>query len=132
MADKWIQLQSADGTDNLFPASSMDLLWENSSPTTNYGSATAQFVSTGYKKTLVIYESATGSPYNAYRVPLIIIQQDVAYSCTSQIGSRLRLRYATWTTSGITFTECEKWETYASGSSKDNSCLIPYQIYGIK
>ena len=130
--DKWIQLQSADGVDNLFPTSSMDLLWENSAPTSNYGASTAQFTSSGYKTLYLIYETATGSPFNAYRVPLIIAQQNIAYSCVTCAGSRTRLRYATWTSTGVTFTECEKWETYASSSSKDNSCLIPYQIYGIK
>lgn len=55
MADKWIQLMSEDGTDNLFPTSKMDLLWTNASPTSTFNSQTLSIDLTDYE--LIVIEA---------------------------------------------------------------------------
>ena len=107
-------------------------LWENSATTTNYGAGTATFDSTGYEALFLIYVGATGSGYNNIYVSMPLVKKDINYLCTSMIGSRLRLRYSKWTTSGVVFTECNRYQTYGGSADTDNSCLIPYRVYGIR
>ena len=128
MADKWIQLMSEDGTDNLFPVTKMDLLWTNASPTTAFTPQTVSLDLSDYR--------LIGIEFNYYKGTV-----DFVVTCFMQkhgfkemcIGSALgkpAYRGATVTNSGVTFTEGNTGN--GSTYSTNNDVQIPYKIYGVK
>ena len=128
MADKWIQLQSSDGEDNLFPKGKMELLWTNSAPTSSFSAQTVQLDLTNYGMVAIMVEESTSySDYlTTYYVPVGAKKYEILQSF-----SNLRYRYVNVTSAGVGFEAGNKYATYGTKST-DNSLLIPYQIYGIK
>ena len=106
MADKYIQLQSADGTDNLFPITMSDenLLWTNGSP-----------------KVAITFASITLAPP---RVPRYLIIEYLQYGASSTLDYYCYtvLIPNTWTTmtsiryDGSTNLPCEQAMRYDSAT----------------
>lgn len=106
-------------------------LWENGSPTSSYGATTAEFNSDGYEVLYLIYVGATGSGFNSVYFPITLVKRDFKYGSSVVVADILRLRYATWKNNGIEFTNCNRYRTYGTPET-DNTCLIPYRVYGIR
>lgn len=117
MADKWIQLQSADGLDNLFPVLRLDLLWTNASAGARWSSQAVTLDSTGYRLLLVCCINNMNSI--DYPVPFLIGKDEIHYGMA--INGYGRGCYAS--NSKVTFVDANTTAT--------DRC-IPYKIYGVK
>lgn len=127
MADKWIQLMSEDGVDNLYPTSHMDLLWENASPTATFSAQTVSLDLSGYHYVYVIVRATTGEAHFGSHIVPVGTSQELLCVATTY----LRKRNATISTNGVTFdggynqSSINSWEASTASA-------IPYRIYGIK
>lgn len=127
MADKWIQLQSSDGGDNLFPTSHMDLLWTNANPTGSFAAQTVSLDLSSYRFVYIetIYNAADAN--NRYiNYNLCIKNTKVTLIGDQGEGGAIGRRSANISDTGITFTT-----GYINGSSNADAC-VPKNIYGIK
>ena len=125
MADKWIQLMSEDGTDNLFPTSKMDLLWTNASPTSNFAAQTVALDLSKYSKVIINYRWAT-SATEQYLGRINIVGRTTIDDCCNPNNTSVQgVRTYTSSITGIYF-----YGAYTSSSS--NNIMIPLEIYGIK
>lgn len=128
MANKWIQLMSADGTDNLFPVGKMDLLWTNSAPTSSFSSQTIPIDTTPYKFLVIILAFSTSTDSES----VYWMINNATYNLYWGANRNYRRR-VTKTDSGIEFEACQYFGTYAnSTTTTSNTNLIPIEIYGIK
>lgn len=125
MADKWIQLMSEDGTDNLFPTSKMDLLWENANTSVQFTAQTLTINGLSDYSMVAIY--IRGSLYrNAYFLQWFFVDKgDVQL----MFGSYDHAVTAN-TTRTVTFNATSNQITFSASS--DANTMIPYQIYGIR
>lgn len=123
MADKWIQLMSEDGTDNLFPTSKMDLLWTNASPSSNFAAQTVSLDLNTYKYVRIRYEVTS-----AWQVLFDFFVDNVKYVAhfVTENNSNSRVRDIVVSSTGITF-----GNGIANGST-NNAEMKPIKIYGIK
>ena len=117
MADKWIQLMSENGTDNLFPTSKMDLLWTNATPGTAVTNQTISLDLSTYKYILVVMKPSSQNWYQTTVIPM-----DLA-GLTNSVGTYYGGYYRgiIVSTSGVTIT-----------SGNDAASASPFKIYGIK
>ena len=134
MADKWIQLMSEDGTDNLFPTSHMDLLWTNASPNSSFLSQTISMDLSNYKHLIIEFKNSGSYTDNK----LVYLLAMAPIGLQSQINHLLKtdvnhwwLRKFTANINGITF-DVGTILYLSSSSTTDNNIMIPYRIYGIK
>ena len=132
MADKWIQLMSEDGENNLYPTSHMDLLWENASPTSDFAAQTVALDLSGYTKVVVIvnyhkdsYSSQSEHGGCGYGFALVGGEQSNVTVYASYGSGGVFSRSFKATISGVEFTQTR----YASVG---NVGAIPLRIYGIK
>ena len=125
MADKWIQLMSEDGTDNLFPTSKMDLLWANASPSSNFAAQTVSLDLSRYAKVIVNYRWATSDTSQYLGRTNIIGRSTIDDCCNPTNTATQGVRTYTSSTTGISFLD-------AYTGSKSNNIMIPLEIYGIK
>ena len=128
MADKWIQLMSEDGTDNLYPTSKMDLLWENASPSSSFAAQTVSIDLTKYSK--VVMQAIEGTGYSNINNYLALTDGSTIIMQNS--FGKNRYRYVTVSSSGIGFDDGKIYNSYASSATTDNSVIVPSKIYGIK
>lgn len=123
MADKWIQLMSEDGTDNLFPTGKFDLLWTNSAPTSAFSPQTLSIDFSKYNHILVICK--------------VIANQDMRFANYMIKGQVTTLMSFNQNASGcfqrlecvFTDTQITFGTAYRSGSANNDS-TIPLLIYG--
>ena len=120
MADKWIQLMSENGVDNLYPTSNMDLLWENASPTTSFSAQTISLDLSEYK---YIYLVGNDSVVGTRPSTLII---------TGNRGQLVVAAASSGRRNVITRTSEISFEIGLTGDQTNNNRCIPYQVYGIK
>lgn len=102
------------------------LLWENSSPTSNFAGRTIQGNLSAYDAVLIEYAVST-TYYN--QVESMIVLKDGnewTLSCLVLGGTTVRTRKVSVTNSGITFADGNQ------GTSSNNSAIIPTAIHGIK
>ena len=129
MADKWIQLMSEDGADNLFPTSKMDLLWTNASPTSSFAEQTVQLDLSNYSTIVIMY-----APYDSLQYySSMICFKGTIYLVTTDMGSggaASVARKATISNTGIAFETARLG--YNGTATNNNTYIIPYKIYGIK
>ena len=128
MADKWIQLMSEDGTDNLFPTSKMDLLWTNASPNSSFDSQTVALDLSGYKFVGIVikfYIDKNGYSFTIIPVP---VTNYSAISVTSDTDTDVRYRMVTTTSNGVSFGVGRN----TGDTTTNNGRAIPQKIYGIK
>lgn len=130
MADKYIQLQSADGVDNLYPIGKMDLLWTNSSPTSNFS---AQTILNGqidnYNYFLIEFKGSTGAKSN--HLFQIVAKTTSSQRLVSPCDTILTRIITNITNNGIVFEGAFNTNPYGSIVS-GNNCVIPLTVYGIR
>ena len=131
MADKWIQLMSEDGTDNLFPTSKMDLLWTNASPSSSFAEQTISIDLSSYSAVVVeTVHDEDGAPYG-FNFICEKNRQTTLTTFSMRVTFRVRRRGCTVTDAGISFLDAydsASWEN----NSKLNNVAVPFKIYGIK
>lgn len=126
MADKWIQLMSEDGTDNLFPTTKMDLLWTNASPTSSFSAQTVSLDLSDYNVFLLRCRTAT-TQTNCF-ISVCVKGNNVlngSYPFITQADNVSRI--VDIDNSGFVFGAGR-----AGTNTSVNGDIIPYQIYGIK
>ena len=123
---------SEDGTDNLFPVSKMDLLWENASPTSAFAAQTISLNLADYDAILVRYN---GSGYqnvvaNTTRCDLFFIGGGDGMLIIPTFTNIFGTRQLTVSTTGIVFST--GYHIAGSTNSANNYAAVPMKIYGIK
>lgn len=130
MADKWIQLQSSNGEDNLFPTTKMDLLWTNSSPNSSFASQTLALDLSGYKIIYILFrriQNEVAYFMDAGIVDILNASTDEKFINSNVTGGSIVLmRWWRPMTTGIWFADATR------NGTTSNTDFIPYQIYGIK
>lgn len=113
-------------------------LWENASPTSSFAMQTISLDLSGYQKVYIDYlgDSGNGIWYTAPSwvgaMTALQFHTQVYGYATSEVPY-IFSRIANVTTSGITFNSCFLRLTgNGSYQTVQNSCAIPYRIYGIK
>lgn len=131
MADKYIQLQSADGVDNLFPIGILDLLWENSSPTSNFS---AQTILNGqisdYNFFLIEFKGSTGATSN--HLFQVVAKTSSTQRLISAYDYILVRVINSITNNGIAFSNGAQIIPYGTVNTADNKYVIPLAVYGIR
>jgi len=131
MADKWIQLMSEDGTDNLFPTSKMDLLWENASPTSAFSAQTLNNINTsGYKWILFdIKTHLTSSLYVYFLAKPIDYIRPYFVTDSTTANNNLTYRNIELNGSQVIISSPVR----GSGNVvSENNAVVPIKIFGIK
>ena len=125
MADKYIQLMSEDGTDNLYPVGKLDLLWTNSSPTASFSSQTVSLDLSKYRLVMISYCYSYNSEYYQTMIQPV---DGLTYRCTTgnSTNNNNGVRAGTATATGVVFT------AGAYNGASNNQYVIPYKIYGIR
>lgn len=107
---------------------SMELIWENQSPTSSFASQTTAMDLSDYDALLIVYRnSTTSSVYTSMILP-------IGYSMRL-LGSASYLmvyRDTTITEDGVKYGSGQSVRTYGSAPTADNTMMIPRTIYGIK
>lgn len=131
MADKWIQLQSSNGEDNLFPVSKADLLWTNAASSS--AGFTAEIDLSNYDFIGIFYINATDISVSARRYCFNIFpKSDISYQINATYGGKILARTITSITdSGVVFNNGAWYSAYGSATDSAYSC-VPYQIYGFR
>lgn len=109
----------------------LDLLWTNANPSSNFAAQTLSLNLSSYKFILIVCRAAT--------------TRDMLFTNVCTIGSEpwqqklfvpdytMRNRYCTVTTTGISFDSAFYYATYAnSAATSTDAQVIPYKIYGVK
>lgn len=126
--DKWIQLQSSDGVNNLFPVSKMDLLWENETPTSSFA---AQDIAVDLSKYTRIYITMklvnTSSDTNYMDYIVLKDQRRLLWSNATFIY----IRHITCSDTKVNVEAGYKVTTYNGSLTQDNTVMIPYKVYGL-
>lgn len=131
--DKWIQLQSSDGVDNLFPVGKMDLLWTNATPNTNFGEQYINLDTTGYKSFIGVFAWGVQTGLDVVYSTLLIPAKNLNCRVSARIASTDKFRQCRVEDTRVWFSDCSSFPSYAQSSSGVvNSTIIPYKIYGIK
>ena len=120
MADKWIQLMSENGVDNLYPTSNMDLLWENASPTSSFAAQTLSIDLSGYKSVIGSFKHFTND--NTQR-NYFIQKNGIAHIIQTPNVAASSTPYRT--------VSCDNQGITLNGGS-NTSGAIPIAFYGIK
>ena len=108
---------------------SMDLLWENPSPTSNFLAQTISLDLSSYKYIILNVRLDAGDGDNE-GTNIICLKE-----LTSRINSTrttLSYRYVTVTDAGVKFSDARSTNTLGSSATVNNNYAIPYRIYGIK
>ena len=133
---KTINSQSLLGSGNIIisAAVTIDLLWTNANPTSNFaGQTISDLPISDYDYFVIVYNSATGAS-NRDHQSILVLEKDETYTTLVSAGGTFRTRKFTVNSSGsVTFQDNYNFPTYArtSDSTVDNSCCIPLYIYGI-
>ena len=129
MANKWIQLQTIDGTDNLFPINRMDLLWTNSSPTSDFSAQTVELDLSDYDAVLVTFKWGKDSANPSINVVALV---GVGLGIASSVYNSRVYREFTPTATGIQFAAGAYGSSVSASMATGNGSAVPYQIYGIR
>ena len=120
----------SDGIISALASSSLtvDTLWTNASPSSNFANQSIAIDMTDYKLILV---SCLYSTSSTNHMMYILNENDDYYMIWP--AYRNYRRVVTKTSSSLTFEDCVYWGTYASSSTTtSNSNIIPVNVYGIK
>ena len=123
MADKWVQLMSENGEDNLYPTSKMEFLWTNASPSSSFGGQTVALDLSSYSFVYLISRSDhSGTCYadNIYPIPCSNASLNTPLYGNSDDSQTSR--NMTISSSSIVF----------AGKNTNRNATKPIKIYGIK
>lgn len=111
----------------------MDLLWTNSSPTSNFNAQTLNIDFSNYAEILIIYRSFT-SVANFFEITIPISDVGQAKEMFYNVYGKFGYRNATLasTLKSLSFGNGLFYENYGGSDSTRNDMGIPYKIYGIK
>ena len=115
----------ASGVDTVKVGCDIDLIWENSSPTSSFSAQTVAMDLSEYNYlTLVFKYSTTSAYYNTLAVPTdgLTYRVTIGNSQNSNNG----IRNFTTSATGISF------EAGYYNASSNNTYLVPYKVYGIR
>ena len=129
MADKWIQLQSADGIDNLFPIGKVDLLWTNSSPSSGFTNQTVELDLSSYRFVYGLVAVVNSASTLLY--PLLLKVGAGSQYCFVSEGNARSYRTFRPTTTGIVISSASTANFGNSVGTNNNYC-IPEYFYGIR
>ena len=103
----------------------MDLLWTNASPTSAFAAQTVSVDLSDYEEIYIIFRI---DDFIATYYPLLATKnlEYMANAIPDLTSSGVRKRTVVFNNSGATFSAAH------SGSGDDNTCLVPYKIYGIR
>ena len=123
---------SADGTISASSSAfTVDLLWTNSAPTSQFLAQTISVDLTDYVQIVTVFKTtiAVNDPY----ISMVIPEKSVSYESLAIAGGLLRVRDVKATNSGVEFFDSNKMASYGNYVlTPDNDCMIPVKIYGIK
>lgn len=110
--------------------SEMELLWQNASPTSEFGAQTLSFDLSEYKFVfMVCFSSIDGGG----TIKKIYIAANGEKNVLHAQDCVFYERSATVNNSGITFTNAIRYPTYTGWTTTTaNKNIVPYKIYGIK
>lgn len=123
---------SADGTISASASAlTLDLLWTNSAPSSNFVAQTVSSLDlSGYEYLIIQY--ALSKSYNQYKYAYVLII-DGYDNITFFPQYKNFTRSVKATTTSIAFTDCISYNSYGnSGSTVTNDYMIPLLIYGVK
>lgn len=110
----------------------MELLWENASPTSDFEGQDVALDLSEYDGVFIIFD-LTGS--NNYRPsPMFVFEKDTGkfYNNFAEAGYKLAQRNAAVYSNKVTFGNASSMNTYGSQGSTNNKLIKPVYIYGIK
>ena len=117
----------------------MDLLWENSSPTSEFTAQTVTIEDMSEYKILMfvvfqyVYQSASSTSIQSYLMPIIIGKSTtMSFPAWLDTGATTYYRTATIDTNTTISFENGTYLNSATSIGSDSTKVIPYQIYGIK
>ena len=108
------------------PMTVYPLLWENSSPSSNFAGRTIQGDLSAYTAVMVEYAVSTGYTNQVESMIVLKDGNEWTLSCLVLGGTTVRTRKVSVTDSGITFADGNQ------GTSTNNGAIIPTAIHGIK
>lgn len=110
---------------------SMKLLWTNPSPSSDFAAQTVSLDLSGYTAGAIVF-AASKSDYTLSS-PQFFLMNNATQRMICTVWAIFQYRDITVSTSGITFSEGRRINTYNSGSSvQNNGEIIPVYIYGLK
>lgn len=104
---------------------SIDLLWENSSPTANFPAQTIQMNLNDYQIVIVYARRSTSATYVVVAV-CIVGQSSILQQVSLPNYASIMHRFFSVSTSGITF------QNGGDQSGDNNGYIIPIAVYGFK
>lgn len=112
---------------------SLELLWENASPGSEFAAKNISLNLSGYEFILISCRRYTTVSYYVNTIANVgqSVMLFVAFTADGDYRFDLNYRSATVSTSRITFDDATG-VTAASAKATDNKLMIPYRIYGIK
>ena len=115
----------ASGVEAKSPAT-FDLLWTNSSPSSNFSAQTVPLSLSSYDAVLIVFLSNTTDLDR--QSSMIVMKNGYQHIlCTMYLsGTNYRTRFATASDNGVAF------QGGYNNTSSGNGNSIPYKIYGIK
>lgn len=116
---------------NALGAMSMELLWENASPESEFAAQTVQIPLSGYDFALIYVYDANKAPYDADGLVGFIIPVGKSGTLTT-VNYQITYRKAVVATSSVTFTKALYIKTLNEAGSDAGKRCIPHYIYGIK
>ena len=110
---------------------SMELVWENASPSSEFAAQTIELDLSKYTHVLAVFKFATTTAYYISHIGINGIRSLVSFSYGS-IASGIYAPYRNFLvqTTGITFGSA--WNPVANTVTQSDLYLIPYRVYGIK
>ena len=108
----------------------MELLWENASPTSNFAKQTVELDLSEYDSVMVLAKVNTAAiPIYLPPVYITIGGEGMLLCCWRVL---MRRQISSVTTTSVVFDDSYSVPNYSTTEVVDNSCTVPYQIYGIK
>lgn len=111
-------------------ALSMELLWENASPTSSFVGQTLSLDTKDYEVFAVTSKMSSGTAINT---PLHLFLKNITTRIVGfnmDNGKEVRIRQTTANDNGVIFEDAT--QTIDTAKQTNNTCLIPVKIYGIK
>lgn len=106
-----------------------DLLWTNSSVTSNFAAQTVSLDLSGYSYVHVLFAASTND--GASMVSVLALIDSLKYKAIAD-GNSLRYRFFTPSATGVVFEAGMAYSSYGGSAATANGYVIPYKIYGIR
>ena len=112
------------------PFLTMELLWTNPSPSSNFAAQTVSLDLSGYIVGAIVF-AASKTDYTLSSPQFFIVNNSMQ-RIVSTVWAIFQYRDITVSTSGITFSGGNRMSSYGGGYAQSDAEIIPIFIYGIK